>query len=77
MTTLRRGRVHLRGAHIIRGALVIRLVFGSDITLNVSHNGQTISGADNFKTPLGGTTLGPNQTLGLGNVLFALSRPPR
>jgi hypothetical protein len=48
-------------------------LFGSDITLNVSNNGQTISGANNFATRLGGTTLAANQTLGLGNVLFALS----
>ena len=48
-------------------------LFGPDITLNVSNNGQTISGADNFATPHGGTTLAANQTLGLGNVLFALS----
>jgi hypothetical protein len=48
-------------------------LFGPDITLNVGNNGQTISGADNFATRYGGTTLAANQTLGLGNVLFALS----
>jgi len=48
-------------------------LFGPDIKLNVSNNGQTISGADNFATPYGGTTLAAHQTLGLGNVLFTLS----
>jgi hypothetical protein len=48
-------------------------LFGPEIKLNVSNNGQTISGADNFATPYGGTTLAAHQTLGLGNVLFALS----
>src|SRR5208337_5159536 len=48
-------------------------LFGPDITLKVSNNGRTISGADNFKTPDEGTPLAAHQILGLGNVLFALS----
>jgi len=58
------------GAYIFAG----NSLFGPNIELNaVSNSGQTISGADNFKTPDGGTTLAAHQTLGLGNVLFTLS----
>lgn len=58
------------GAYIFAG----NSSFGPNIELNaVSNSGQTISGADNFKTPSEGTTLAANQTLGLGNVQFALS----
>ena len=58
------------GAYIFAG----HSSFGPNIELHpVSNSGQTISGADNFLTGLGGTTLAAHQTLGLGNVLFALS----
>jgi hypothetical protein len=46
--------------------------FAPDITLD-SNNDQTISGADNFTTAKEGSVLAAGQTLGLGNVLFALS----
>lgn len=48
-------------------------LFGPDILLSVSNNGQTISASDNFATAYEGTTLTAGETLGLGNVLFALS----
>jgi hypothetical protein len=47
--------------------------FGPDITLNITNSGLTISAADNYGTSSAGITLTQNETLGLGNVVFALA----
>jgi hypothetical protein len=54
----------------------VNSAFGPDITLpnSMSGNyGQTISAEDNYSVGSAGASIGAGQTVGLGNVIFALS----